>query len=158
MPRAFSARKPLERSKRPHNSAVCVNFKFDQASPPSISLLLAQPPLPLRSRSCQKAVLLIFIETFRRHVPRVLSSSFLSFSRSFDFRDIRTNLFGFFLLPDSKCSKWNERSTRDSILYSPGSRTFKNNLRSDIPPPELDQKLERDKLFDESCKAKGLFI
>lgn len=77
MPRAFSARKPLERSKRPHNSAVCVNFKFDQASPPSISLLLAQPaPSPLLpSPYRQKAVLLIFIETFRRHVPRVLSSS-----------------------------------------------------------------------------------
>lgn len=78
MPRAFSARKPLERSKRPHNSAVCVNFKFDQASPPSISLLLAQPaPSPLLpSPYRQKAVLLIFIETFRRHVPRVLSSLF----------------------------------------------------------------------------------
>lgn len=57
MPRAFSARKPLERSKRPHNSAVCVNFKFDQASPPSISLLLAQPAssppsFPLLPKSC----------------------------------------------------------------------------------------------------------
>lgn len=61
MPRAFSARKPLERSKRPHNSAVCVNFKFDQASPPSISLLLplgplsgplSPPSLPVPPKSC----------------------------------------------------------------------------------------------------------
>lgn len=50
----------LECPKRPRNSAVCVNFKFDEASPPS------------RARRCspfffdhQKAVLLIFIEKHR---------------------------------------------------------------------------------------------
>lgn len=58
-----AARQRLESPKRPHNSAVCVNFKFDEAATClSLSLVVAQ-----RSRStAKKLVLLIFIETFRR--------------------------------------------------------------------------------------------